>query len=152
MKKTLTSTTSPSSIPDAGNEKLVTSKMMLSSSNKRIHSIHLAHQSSEATKENPTISSTLETAMQSRSAPSPDEDDHLTIKKLKTQHLQSSSSRAPTPSTPIQPIISTSPPVQVQTTIFTPPTQTLVVDLEESDDEQGLHSDVLDLLVNSFAN
>ena len=97
MKKTLTSTT-------AGHEKLVALKMMLPSSNRKIHSIHLAHQPSEATRENQTGGSTPEIAMQSRPAPSsapvsgptpsPDEDDHLTIKKLKTQHSHTSSSRA----------------------------------------------------------
>ena len=133
MKKTLTSTT-------AGNEKLVASKIMLLGSNRRIHSIHSTHQPSNATREHPTGCSTLETIMQSRPvpssapmngpAPSPDEDDHFIIKKLKTQHLQSSSSRAPIPSTPS--------PSQVQTTIFAPPTQTPTVVLEEFDEEQGL--------------
>ena len=99
MKKTLTSTTSHSSILDAGSEKLLASKMMLPGSNRRIHS---AHQASKATRENLTSGSTPETTMQSRTAPSsallsgptpsPDEDDHLTIKKLKTQHSQSSGS------------------------------------------------------------
>ena len=91
MNKTLASTT-------VGNEKLAASKMMLLSSNRRIHSIHSVHQPSEATRENPTSGSTPETVMQSRPtpsstpvsgpAPSLDEDDHLTINKLKTQHLQ----------------------------------------------------------------
>ena len=85
-------------------------------------------------------------------APSPDEDDHLTIKKLKTQHSHSLGLCAPTPFTPIQQIISTPPLVQVQPAIPTPPTQIPIVDLEVSHDEQGLHSDVLDLLVNSFTN
>ena len=58
MKKTLTNTTSPSSIPDAGNEKLVESKMMFLGSNRRIHSIHSTHQPSEATRENPIGGST----------------------------------------------------------------------------------------------
>ena len=147
VKKTLTSTT-------AGNERLMASKMMLPGSNRRIHSIHLAHQPSNTTRENPTGDFTPEVAVQSRLVPnsapvngpasSPDEDDHLTIKKLKTQHLQSSISRASIPSTPS--------PSQVQTTVSAPPTQTPTVVLEESDDEQGLQSDVLDLLVNSITN
>ena len=116
-KKTMTSIT-------AGNEKLVASKMMLPGSNRRIHSIHSAHQSSEAIRENQAGGSTLETAMQSipipnsapvsGPAPSPDEDDHLIIKKLKTQHLQSSGLLAPTPSAP--------PLAQVQTVVSAPPT------------------------------
>ena len=128
--------------------------MMLPGSNRRIHLIHWTHQLFDATRENPTCGSNLKIAMQSRPAPSstpvsgptpsPEEDDHLTIKKLKTQHSQNSGLRTLTPSTP--------PPIQVQTTISAPPTQTPLVDLEESDNEQGLHSDVLDLLVNSFAS
>ena len=50
------------------------------------------------------------------------------------------------------PAPSTPPPAQVQATIYAPPTQTAVVDLKESDDEQGLHSDVLDILANSIAS
>ena len=72
--------------------------MTLPGSNRRIHLIHEAHQPSDATKGNQTGSSTPASDTQSRSvlgsasssggiAPSLDEDDHLTIKKLKTQHM-----------------------------------------------------------------
>ena len=80
--------------------------------------------------------------MQSRLAPnsvivsgptrSCDEDNHLTIKKLRTQELQSSGSHALAPSTPH--------PIQVQTVISTSLTQTQIVHLKESDDEQGVYT------------
>ena len=47
---------------------------------------------------------------------------------------------------------STPPPAPIQTTISAPKIQVPIVDLEESDDEQGLQSDALDLLVNSITN
>ena len=81
----------------------------------------------------------LSAASVSGLAPSPDEDDHLTIKKLKTQHSQGSVLHASTPS------------IQVQPAIFTSP-RALIVDLGESDDEQGLHSELLDQLVESITN
>ena len=82
--------------------------MTLPSSNRRIHSIHKAHQPSDATKGNQTGSSTSTLDTQTRSVPesasssggivpSLDEDDHLTIKKLKTQHVQSLSPHILTP-------------------------------------------------------
>ena len=60
--------------------------------------------------------------------------------------------RALAPFTLIQLIISIPLLVQVQPTIPAPPTEILVVDLEESNDEQGLHTDVLDLSLNSLSN
>ena len=55
--------------------------------------------------------------------------------------MQSSSSHILTPSTPSSALIQTSNPA--------PKTQIPIVDLEESDEEQGLQSDVLNLLVKS---
>ena len=113
---------------------------MLPSSNRRIHSIHAAHEPSDAIKENPIGSSAPKSDIQSRPipistpvsddlAPSLDKDDYLTIKKLITQHSQSSGSHVPIPSTP-----SSTP---IQATVSTPKPSP-IINLEESDDEQGL--------------
>ena len=58
--------------------------------------------------------------------------------------MQSSSSHVSTPSIP--------PPAPIQATTSAPPTQTPTIVLEESNDEQGLQSDVLDLLLHSTTN
>ena len=115
-------------------------------------------QSSEATRGSQTDSSTLVSDPQNRSvlgsasskgglAPSPEEDDHLTIKKLKTQNAQSPNPLTHTPSIPSSIPVQITPSASVHTTKTTPQTQIPVVDLD-SDEEQGLQSNVLNLLAN----
>ena len=82
-------------------------------------------------------------AMKSGPTPNPDEDDHLTIKRLKFQHSQSSGlssfSSVQTPS-PIQPT------THVQSTIpsIILASFPVVVDIEDSDEEQGLQVSIFD--------
>ena len=85
--------------------------------------------------------------VQSRPAPSPDTDDHLTLKKLEVLHSQGFESYNQTPVLALnltqmtyeQTTKSTQPTTYVQTvtpsTILTPP---IVVDIEDSDEEKGL--------------
>ena len=90
--------------------------------------------------------------MSSGQNPSPDPDDHLTLKKLKASHSQESKSQSHISVqtlTPVQPNLNTQPipsqsvntqPNLCQSTIpSTIPTSHLeVVDIEDSDEEQGL--------------
>ena len=69
--------------------------------------------------------------------PSPDEDDHLTIKKLRTQHFQSSGPYAPASLTLVQPSRPVQLAIPAQLSISTPFLAT-IVELEDSDEEQGL--------------
>ena len=101
-------------------------------------------------------SSLPEEIVHSEPAPSLDPNDHLPIKKLKIQHSQGSDSHTQTSIQTPKPIprttnmqppstINTRPTVNTQPTIL--PKQILVVDFD-SNEEQGLQSDVLNLFDN----
>ena len=89
-------------------------------------------------------------ALMSGYSPSPDEDDHITIKKLKTQHLQSSDLHALASlflaPTPIQLSRSVQSTIPVQPAISTPSLAT-IVELEDSDEEQGLRGFRTNILI-----
>ena len=86
-------------------------------------------------------SSTPENVVQSIPTPSPDTDDHLTLKRLKVLHSQVSNSHTQASvqtSKPIQPTINTQP--TMPSTILTLSPE--VVDIKDSVEEQGLQANI----------
>ena len=73
-------------------------------------------------------------ALKSGLAPSPNEDDHLTIKRLKVQHSQGSGLHALTFPTFVQPPKPVQPAVPIQFSIHTS-SPAIIMDIEDSDEK-----------------